>query len=88
MRYGEQTLKALVIVVAIVLATGIAAACSPLDEREIAEREYQRENYLLQFLDFKRACERAGGWVVIRAHQRIGPDGLPNPGDHYRCERD
>lgn len=62
------------------------AACAPLSEQEMFEREYQRGEFKAKFLDYREACEAEGGTVIIRSRGRLGPDRMPEYGDHYHCE--
>jgi hypothetical protein len=62
------------------------AACTPLSEAQMADREYRRGEYRARFLDFRIACEEEGGTVVIRSRRKLGPDRVPELGDHYHCE--
>ena len=64
----------------------LLAACTPLTEQQIAEREFQRGEERAKFLDYKAACEAEGGNVVIRARRRMAHDRMPGPGDRYHCE--
>jgi len=63
-----------------------ATACAPLDEAEIAAREYQRGEFRAKFLEYRKDCEEIGGTVVIRSHRRIRADRVARPGDRYHCE--
>lgn len=64
----------------------VLVACTPLTEREIAEREYRRGEFRAKFLEFRRECEARGGTVVVRSRRRVGPDRIPQLGDHYYCD--
>lgn len=62
------------------------AACAPLNEEQMADREYRRGEYRAIFMDFRVACEAEGGTVVIRSRRKLSPDRIPVLGDHYHCE--
>ncbi len=62
------------------------AACTPLNEQEIAEREYKRGEFRAEFLAYRKACEAKGGTVVIWSHRKIRADRVARPGDRYHCE--
>lgn len=63
----------------------IAAACAPLDERQLAERDYRRADREAVFHDFRARCRSKGKRIVIYADQRIGRDGVPGPGNVVFC---
>ncbi len=64
----------------------LLAACVPLNEEQMADREYRRGEYRAKFLDFRIACEAEGGTVVIRSRRKLSPDRIPVLGDRYHCE--
>ena len=71
---------------AVFLPLVLLAACAPLSEEQMADREYRRGEYRAKFLDFRVACEAEGGTVVIRSRRKLSPDRIPVLGDRYRCE--
>lgn len=68
------------------LATALMAipGCTLTPEQR-DDREYRREYFEAQFIDFRQRCWANGGRILIDAKQSLRKGDIPRRGDRYFC---
>ncbi|MDX1515953.1 MAG: hypothetical protein R3288_03890 [Woeseiaceae bacterium] len=62
-----------------------ATGCASLSDVQLETRDYRRNDFKQQFLEYRQQCLSSGGRIVIDAKQALDRDGAPHRGDRYYC---
>jgi hypothetical protein len=68
-------------------ATLLLTACAGTDAHRAELREYSELEWRDRFIAYRRRCNSAGGFVLVRARNSVDGDGVPAVGDGYQCLR-
>ena len=71
----------------ILIATLLLAACAPLTQQQLEEREYRNVDWENRYLSYNQRCLAAGGRMVIQSSSshRLRQRNVPRRGDYYSC---
>ena len=71
----------------VLIATLLTAACAPLTQQQLDEREYRNVDWENRYLNYSQRCMASGGRMVIQSNSshRLRQRNIPRRGDHYSC---